>query len=44
MNIMGKGGGEIGKGGRRWERAGRCGGGGAVILCAWAACLLLFFF
>ena len=41
MNIMGKGGGEIGKGEERWggwERAGRGGGGGAVILCAWAAC------
>ena len=38
MNIMGKGGGEIGKGGERWERAGRGGGGGAVILCAWDAC------
>ena len=25
MNIMGKGGGEIGKGGERWERAGRGG-------------------
>ena len=35
MNIMGKGGGEIGKGGEGWERDG---GGGAVILCAWAAC------
>ena len=31
MNIMGKGGGG-------WERAGRGRGGGAVILCAWAAC------
>ena len=45
MNIMGKGGGgmgeklgRVGKDGGGWERAGRGGGGGAVILCAWAAC------
>ena len=34
MNIMGKGGERWGG----WERAGRGEGGGAVILCAWAAC------
>ena len=45
----GRNAGEIGKGGERWEKAGRGGGGGAVILCAWAACyncclLFLYYF